>query len=44
MLSAMEDGEPLKLNRDESGEIKARVITLRGTFEVELKCSVSCKF
>jgi hypothetical protein len=33
ILNAMEDGGPLKLNRDESGEIKGRVIPLSVTFE-----------
>jgi hypothetical protein len=33
ILNAMEDGGPLKLNRDESGEIRGRVIPLSVTFE-----------
>jgi len=33
ILNAMEDGGPLKLNRDESGEIRGRVIPLRGTLQ-----------
>lgn len=33
ILNAMEDREPLKLNRDESGEIQGRVIPLSATFE-----------
>jgi hypothetical protein len=33
ILNAMEDGGPLRLNRDESGEIQGRVIPLSGTLE-----------
>ena len=33
ILNAMEDGGPLRLNRDESGEIQGRVIQLSGTLE-----------
>jgi len=33
ILNAMEDGGPLKLNRDESGEIQGRVIPLSGTLD-----------
>ena len=33
ILNAMEDGGPLKLNRDKSGEIRGRVIALSGTLE-----------
>lgn len=33
ILNAMEDGGPLRLNRDQSGEIQGRVIPLSGTLE-----------
>jgi hypothetical protein len=33
LLNGMEDGGPLKLNRDASGEIRGRVIPLSGTLQ-----------